>query len=533
MPPDSAAVVEALAVDPLGVLLAVARTGWFPGWLDLDSLAACTGEDPAFARVSAWAARMAGVPMPSAPAVSLMEFGEPTLLPTDVQTAYRPELVDAALRRVLHAFAEGSEPDSVEVLVRRVAEGWELLPDSTRILALEVFGRIGLDATGMLSDDDILRTGLRAAARYWSEIGATRSFPMAGECLPLEAQYVAACATAEEAGRMLSDPGWSVRYRALDRCGDEEAARLLGDPVPYVALRAALVRRDSGHADGPATLRILAAVPGPVGLQAVEALGREDSLLLRGLMGSTDRSVRAAAQSAWLSDSLPVDDALQGAWLSDPYWLIPVTLAWQLAESGDSLGAERVLCALLDPTETEGSAPEVREQALEIRDALRGVEPAVEAGWHGFDLPFDAGDGGPSRAVIHTDAGDFVLELRDDLAPVACAGFRYLAESGFYDGIAFHRVIPGFVAQCGCPDGNGTGSPGYDLPGEPSLESFERGVVGMADAGPGTAGSQFFVMLDHHGRLDGRYTAFGRVLDDGRLEDITVGTVITGITLEE
>jgi peptidyl-prolyl cis-trans isomerase B (cyclophilin B) len=532
VPPDSSSVREALEVDPMGVLLVAARTGWFPDWLSPDSLAACLGEDPALARTAAWAARMAGYPFASCTAAPMMEFGATTLLPTEVQAVTRPELMDAALRRVLHDFAENLEPDSVAPLVQRIGAGWDLFPDSTRSLSLEVLGRLRVDLTGVLDDEQVLLAGLHAAARYWSETGSVHSFPMAGECLPLEAAYIAACAPPREAAWMLSDPRWAVRFRALGRCGAADAGLLLDDPVPYVALTAAVVRRDSGFADGGKRLRELVAVPGPVGALATGLLDAGDSLLLTELMRDGTPAIRAAAQSAWLADSLPVSPTLEEAWISDPYWLVPIGWVWQLVDSGDSLGAERVLDVLLEQPGSRDCSPDLLEEAVGLRDLLRGgstEEP--EHGWHGFELPFGVDSGGPSIAILHTDAGDFTIDLWDEVAPIACSGFRYLAETGFYDGLAFHRVIPGFVAQGGCPEGNGMGGPGYELPGEPSMRGFDRGVLGMADAGPGTAGSQFFIMLDHHGRLDGRYTAFGQIRVGSPIDDITVGTVISGITL--
>jgi peptidyl-prolyl cis-trans isomerase B (cyclophilin B) len=135
----------------------------------------------------------------------------------------------------------------------------------------------------------------------------------------------------------------------------------------------------------------------------------------------------------------------------------------------------------------------------------------------------------PDTVILRTDAGDFRIDLWLKTAPVACSSFLNLAESGFYNGIRFHRVIPGFVAQAGCPEGVGTGGPGYTLPNERSTRHFSRGVLGMADAGLNTAGSQFFIMLDDHGRLDGRYTAFGRILNTENLDEITVGTTINEV----
>lgn len=112
---------------------------------------------------------------------------------------------------------------------------------------------------------------------------------------------------------------------------------------------------------------------------------------------------------------------------------------------------------------------------------------------------------------MHTPRGDFTIDLLIDVAPVAVNNFVFLAREGFYDGTTFHRVISGFVAQGGDPTGSGRGGPGYRFPDEISETPFDAGIVGMANAGPNTNGSQFYVMLADALQLTGRYTAFGRV----------------------
>ncbi|MCK5785621.1 MAG: peptidylprolyl isomerase [Candidatus Sabulitectum sp.] len=135
----------------------------------------------------------------------------------------------------------------------------------------------------------------------------------------------------------------------------------------------------------------------------------------------------------------------------------------------------------------------------------------------------------PSQVVLVTGAGNFTMTLLKENAPVTCRSFWYLAETGFYDGIYFHRVIPGFVAQAGCPEGNGFGGPGYSIPAENNPVAYHRGVVGMADSGMNTGGSQFFIMLDDQRRLDCRYTVFAEVKDTDGLDNIEVGTRILEI----
>jgi peptidylprolyl isomerase len=115
-------------------------------------------------------------------------------------------------------------------------------------------------------------------------------------------------------------------------------------------------------------------------------------------------------------------------------------------------------------------------------------------------------------AVVKTERGDFTMQLRPDLAPEHVNSFVFLAREGFYDGVSFHRVIPGFVAQGGDPTGTGSGGPGYTLPAEFSDEKFVRGTLGMArSSDPNSAGSQFYINFEATPSLDGQYTIFGNV----------------------
>jgi cyclophilin family peptidyl-prolyl cis-trans isomerase len=117
------------------------------------------------------------------------------------------------------------------------------------------------------------------------------------------------------------------------------------------------------------------------------------------------------------------------------------------------------------------------------------------------------------RAVLHMAGGPITIDLASDIAPESVNSFVFLAREGFYDGCTFHRVIPGFVAQAGDPTGTGSGGPGYTVRDELTDTPFVEGVLGMANAGPNTNGSQFFITLGDAPHLTGRYTAFGRVSD--------------------
>src|SRR5436190_15947588 len=99
-----------------------------------------------------------------------------------------------------------------------------------------------------------------------------------------------------------------------------------------------------------------------------------------------------------------------------------------------------------------------------------------------------------SQATLHTNAGRVTLELFDDDAPKTVENFRKLSGDGFYDGLVFHRVIPDFMIQGGCPDGTGMGGPGYNFEDEPNQHKIVRGALAMANSGPNTNGSQFFIV---------------------------------------
>ena len=118
-------------------------------------------------------------------------------------------------------------------------------------------------------------------------------------------------------------------------------------------------------------------------------------------------------------------------------------------------------------------------------------------------------------AVLKTEAGDITVELYADRAPRTVENFINLSRSGFYDGTTFHRVINGFMAQAGDPTGTGTGGPGYQFDDEfhPSLRHDTAGVLSMANAGPGTNGSQFFITHAPTPHLDDRHSVFGKVVD--------------------
>jgi len=118
----------------------------------------------------------------------------------------------------------------------------------------------------------------------------------------------------------------------------------------------------------------------------------------------------------------------------------------------------------------------------------------------------------PSIATMHTSAGPIEIELFDEDAPKTVENFRKLASERFYDGIIFHRIIRDFMIQGGCPQGSGTGGPGYTFEDEFNANKIIRGALAMANSGPNTNGSQFFIVTtDAAPWLDGKHTVFGQV----------------------
>jgi peptidyl-prolyl cis-trans isomerase B (cyclophilin B) len=138
------------------------------------------------------------------------------------------------------------------------------------------------------------------------------------------------------------------------------------------------------------------------------------------------------------------------------------------------------------------------------------------------------------RVTIATAKGDIVMDLDPRLAPKTVNNFIVLARDGFYDGLTFHRVVPGFVIQGGCPEGTGRGGPGYKFEDEPVQGNYRQGSVAMANAGPDTNGSQFFICLEDQAGLPKQYTLFGHVVAGlDVVSQIVVGDVMNSVTIEE
>ena len=166
----------------------------------------------------------------------------------------------------------------------------------------------------------------------------------------------------------------------------------------------------------------------------------------------------------------------------------------------------------------KAAAPATTDAAIKAIDAqiAKAAPKKAEAYWR-TKLPmptavkFDTSK--TYLAHMVTNKGEIVLKLMPDVAPLHVTNFIYLARMGFYDGLIFHRVIPNFMAQGGCPVGNGSGNPGYGFNGEfsPTVRHSRPGMLSTANAGPGTDGSQFFITFVPTTYLDGKHTIYGEV----------------------
>jgi len=237
------------------------------------------------------------------------------------------------------------------------------------------------------------------------------------------------------------------------------------------------------------------------GIAAYKEAPNQDPALVRLLVGIVANDVRhdlydsAAELAKLLIENECPEKAIYGRAGIAAYCLDDFALAQQylsVAKEADALGPD----GLMYQTDV-AFAKKLWGKEQEIR----GAEAEAD------DLP---------RVLLKTSKGEILVELFENEAPQAVGNFVSLVESGFYSGLAFHRVLPGFMAQGGCPDGTGGGGPGYEIYCECSKENHRkhfRGSLSMAHAGPDTGGSQFFITFRRTSNLDGLHTAFGRVIE--------------------
>lgn len=355
-----------------------------------------------------------------------------------------------------------------------------------------------------------------AATRLLRQLGAPAS-----DTEPSRDRGLAHCAAAELVDR---GRGWPSR---LDTCGLQQVlpserrvrsatvlGALEGAEEPRVALLARLVR------DPEPVVRISA-------LAAAARIWHPDATaLVLAALADPDPGVLAAASDALatVARRAPTEDRV-------PPPLNPTAAAAALADAAAHLAAGELETLIhwldaVDATAARALQPRVAELALHPSHAVRHRARAVLAGWQAPLPPGPVSDppnpitsaalldpAASPRVRLETDRGTLILELLPDRAPVTVARFLELVRAGGYDGLSFHRVVPGFVTQGGDPRGDGYGGPGFWQRCEDHRFPYVRGTVGMALAGRDTGGSQFFIAHGAQPHLEARYTAFAQVVE--------------------
>lgn len=465
-----------------------------------------------------------------------------------VATWVAVRLESPALRPVLAAAAVSDDPESRALAAR----GLGALKDAASVPLLET-----------LTQDRDARVVI-AALRALVAVGDPRGAASAAALLRSKQPDVAWEAL-RALGSLPGDRGLRARVmpflgdeqpwmrgaalRALARIDREDFALVLAgmDPDPQWTVRADLARALGDAADevGLGVLLGMLKDPDPRVLPAVlESLARArkaDAVeTLRRHLDHADFAARAAAAEGLASLKVGgLHEVLRAAWkraLGDGELDVRLSTVAALAASPDT-AARRVLAEIAgsDPARVvrARAAAALRQAGETVGDV--GPEPFLRPAldYHLAMAPYDPVPGVPlytPRAVLYTSRGQVEVHLNTVEAPLTVASFIDLAQRGFYDGLTFHRVVPGFVVQGGCPRGDGNGGPGYALREEVGQRPFGRGVVGMATSGRDTGGSQFFITHAPAPHLDGSYTAFGWVVRGMDVVDaIRPGDRIEGI----
>jgi cyclophilin family peptidyl-prolyl cis-trans isomerase/HEAT repeat protein len=418
--------------------------------------------------------------------------------------------------RALAARGLGALKDqaSVELLARLVLDREE----DVTVQALRALGAIG-DARGAAAVAGALgSTSLQVRCEALKALALlppdrslrARVVPLLGHELPfVRAAAFPALARVdkEDFALVLSgmdpDPEWSVRAGLAAALGD------VGDETSVGLLLAMLKDEDA---------RVLPAV-----LEALRKARGSDALpTLRQHLSHRDLAVRAAAADGLRAlKAAGSSEALASAYrqsLGDVELEARLQIVAALAEQKDDV-AQRALVEIARQDPVRAVRSRAGEALLKLGVEAPPASPEARARSPLDDreaaLPFEPQSDRPvysPRAILFTRRGRIEIHLNVVDAPLTVESFLALARRGFYDGLGFHRVVPGFVVQAGCPRGDGNGGAGVTLRCELNHHPFGRGTVGMAHSGKDTGGSQFFIALQPAPHLDGAYTAFGRVV---------------------
>jgi len=374
---------------------------------------------------------------------------------------------------------------------------------NVRLAAFEALGRLGTDAEARR----VLRAGAPKLARE-REVAARAL-----------AARVRENRTAIDslAASLLGDPGWQLRAAAADV--------LTSTPEPPDSAGIRLLERIVN--DDPRVAKtgigpLLSMRAGQAKAAARLAAIRSDLERFLEARDSVMRSIALESASAALGDSLP--DAVEDEWLSI------VRKAWDGARADSANDVALSVVSVLEAHATRPGAAAILNEIATGRDYIArreacralgaGKAEPVETGLSVEDyeavLQWAAAD---HEVTIRTGGGVIRIRLFSRDAPLTCWSFTRLAERGFFDRGTWHRIVPDFVVQDGCPSGDGNGGPGYTIRDELNEHPYATGAVGMALSGRDTGGSQFFITVSPQPHLDGRYTVFGEVVEGMDLVD--------------
>ncbi|MBI4679115.1 MAG: HEAT repeat domain-containing protein [Elusimicrobia bacterium] len=416
--------------------------------------------------------------------------------------------------RAVHAFSRGLEPRALEALAKAAADedAW------TRFFAVKALGHLGGSPDRRSGPVGAGVDALVKAAKDlspWVRAEAARALGAAGNAGLLEPA-------------LFADDSAHVRAAAVEAVGASGEPELAGRLTPLLSEGSPLAR--AAAVEALAKLVKDAAVPVLVretthphwwvrsrAYLALEGLSGAEALLKGGLKDA-DARVAAAALESVAKSSAAFTDADLAAVLRDPKTPLEVLGAAvdAAAERKSSFFIEPLRAAMKNPQTEEFE--ELRNHVLETLEVIDRAHP------EGLRASSDRRPAQRSRrprsfgpapdeavVIVETEKGDIEVTLAGREAPTHVASFLALASSGVYNGTVWHRVVSGFVIQGGDPRGSGWGDAGFTLPDEIGPPRFDRGTVGMPNAGKDTGGCQLFVTHVPAPHLDGRYTAFGRV----------------------
>jgi cyclophilin family peptidyl-prolyl cis-trans isomerase/HEAT repeat protein len=429
-----------------------------------------------------------------------------------------------ALEQMLHGSAHSPDPDVRSFLIRALSSSCEVDASCGALLA-----------QGMADLDKGVRVNAgRSLGRYANE---------------------------EQAQALLGDPNLAVRLAAIQGLGRSETLDLEallgpladgGEPLERAEALRALGGdqrvRDALNPEQPLMVR-----------QAAVSQLEDGQQLLRLAQRAEDAGIRSAAAGRLMELEPERALVLELMTVSDPA-VVGVALGL-LAEVGTEEDRPAVLELMASAQDLdilrEGhkaldqltpEAPRANDEALhavvqagldhpgaDVRAAAAALGERL--GLQGSPPPLEVPELGEIERIvslrIHTEAGELRVLMDTDLAPYTVYNFARLADEGYFDGLAFHRVVPDFVIQDGCPRGDGWGGPAWSIPDELSWRPYDEGVMGMALSGPDTGGSQWFLMLSPQPHLDANYTVFGHLdVGKGALQTVQQGTVITEVVVE-